>query len=159
VQGVGPSRPIDHPLKVIAAAVSQLDALLAERHGAWHGAQGESQLAEIAGVDCGVLPLLLGDARLQSRLHRLDCFRQAAEGAQAEGGGVQDKRLNRRGEADGGLRPGTIEEARQRREFRTEGPELPPTESLIPPPDPPEKDLVHHLLLAPSPAAVDDGGV
>ena len=49
VQGVGPRRPGGHPLKGIAAAVGQLDALLAERHGARHVPQGQGQLAEVAG--------------------------------------------------------------------------------------------------------------
>ena len=69
------------------------------------------------------------------------------------------RRLIRRGETGGGLGPGAIEEARQRRQLRAEGPELPPTEVLVPPQNPPPVDLVHRLLLPPRPAAVDDGGV
>ena len=59
VQGVGPGRPVAQPLEGIAAAVGQLDALLAERHGACHGPQGQGQLAEVAGLGRGVLPILL----------------------------------------------------------------------------------------------------
>src|SRR5262245_18010588 len=73
-----------------------------------------------------------------------------------ESGSVQGKRLSRRGESGGGLGPGAIEEARQRRQFRAKGCELVHTKVLLPPQDPPPIDLVHCLLLSASPAAVDD---
>jgi len=59
----------------------------------------------------------------------------------------------------GGLGPGGIEEARQRRQLRAEGPELLRAIGLLPSLNPPPVDLVQRLLLASRPAAVDDGGV
>ena len=61
VQGVGVGRAHCHPLKRIAAAVGVGHGLLGVPHRPGHLAQRQLQLAQVAGADGGVLPILLLD--------------------------------------------------------------------------------------------------
>ena len=57
--GIGQRRALDHPLEGIAAAVGELDRLLRVPHRGGQLAQRQLQLAQIAGADGGLLPILL----------------------------------------------------------------------------------------------------
>ena len=84
---------VTHPLKRIAAAVGVGHATLGVPHRPGHLAQRQLQLAQVAGADGGVFPVLLLDVHLQPSPHRLEGLGQPAQGAQAEGGFVQQPGL------------------------------------------------------------------
>ncbi len=147
-------------LKGIPAAVGEVDGTAAVGHCLAQPAQRHLQLAEVAGTDGGVHPVLFFDAAIHTLPHRLDGFGEASQSAQAEGGLVEQPGLVRRAEVRRRPAPRLLEERRHRPQVRADRPEL--ERAVVAAgagaaQDAVEIDLIARLLVSPSEAAVGDG--
>jgi hypothetical protein len=124
VHGLGQGHPAGHPPERVATAVGQSDALLPEGHGPPQFPKGQSQLAEVVRDNGSILPVLQRDVPLQPSLHRRHRLHQPTQSTQADSGLMEDEGLIRHSEASRGLIPRVIEEACQRCQVGTKGPEI-----------------------------------
>ena len=142
-------------LKGIAAAIGVVDALLGERDRLGHLAQRQLQLAQIAGARSGIIPILLSTARSSETRIGWTASSSRPSARRQKPACAQDERLIRLGDRRHGPLPRRIEEARQRRQIRTERAELLSDVELIATRDPRPIDLVERLLMPARLAAVE----
>jgi hypothetical protein len=94
VQGICGGDAVDHAHERIAAVVGELDGPAGVGHRLLDSAQRHFQLAEIAGTDRSIRPILLIDTAIHSHPHRLHRLGEASEGAEAVGGFIEQPGLS-----------------------------------------------------------------
>ena len=127
VAGLGQGGAPGHALKGIATAVGVVHRAFGVGHGQRDMAQAQLQPGKIAVDGSSIFPGFLFYPHLRPSLHRFQCLRLPAQGAQTEGRFVEQPGLVAYRQAWRQPLPGFCEETGHRPQISAEGAELLPT--------------------------------